>query len=331
MFKNSEKNKINNKLKFFLISVLAVYPFFLGINDFQKDLENILFQEKVTAYLIAKASYDLELEKLKPIKKNQYENLEIDVKSAISFFIKNDGSEKILFEKNKDKSLPIASIAKLMTANIVLKNYQPSHLIKITPEAINTERSLSNLNVDDTFLVNDLLHLLLIESSNQAAIALANEIGMNAFVKLMNFEAKKIGLENTYFFNPTGLDPDPDFNEKNSQINHSTSYDLVKLARFLLKEKPAIFDISILPQFSFYSKNGIFYQTFNTNRLLNLNDFSNIIGGKTGWTIKSQDCLILIIKSPENKGIIINVILGASDRFEEMKKLINWLKISYKW
>jgi D-alanyl-D-alanine carboxypeptidase len=67
----------------------------------------------------------------------------------------------------------------------------------------------------------------------------------------------------------------------------------------------------------------------NTNEILK--DFPEIIGSKTGWTPEAQGCLLLVIKAPQNRGVIINVILGSPDRFGEMKELINWSYSAYKW
>ena len=143
----------------------------------------------------------------------------------------------------------------------------------------------------------------------------------------MNLEAEKIGLSSTFFNNPTGLDPE----ESGTELNYSNTLDLVKLARELLK-KPLILEILSLSEYSLYGP-----ELISTNRLLfdqELEWKERIIGGKTGFTEKSGGVLLLIVQAPKNKGIIINVILGTKgidQRFEEMKKLVEWLKTAYQW
>ncbi len=162
----------------------------------------------------------------------------------------------------------------------------------------------------------ELLYPLLIESNNDAAIILAGIIGEEAFVDLMNLEAKNLGLNNTYFANPTGLDPD----FIADPINYSTVRDLAKFARYLTTEKPLIWDISTIPEFG---------NATNTNELLG--KISGIIGGKTGETPRAGECFLLVVGAPKNKGYVINVILNSKNHFEEMEKLIGWVKYAYKW
>jgi len=164
------------------------------------------------------------------------------------------------------------------------------------------------------------------ESSNDATAALTEVIGKKAFVDLMNLEAKNLELENTYFVDAIGLDPDvPD-----GPINHSTAEDSAKLAIYLLEDKPKILGILSLSEFNLYLANGMFHHKIkNTNELLG--EIPNIIAGKTGWTPEAEGCLLLVTKMPQSKGIAINVVLGSSDRFGEMKKLVEWLKEAYKW
>jgi len=318
-----------NLTTFFVVFLISL-PIFWGINVFQKNLEDFLFWQEIAdnpQILTAQISSEIQWQKLKPIRNRQIPALEIEAKSAIAVLMKPDGSQKILFEKEKDKILPIASLTKLMTANIVLDNYNLSQFIEINEQAIKEKEETGNFKIGEIFLVEQLLYPLLMESSNDAAIALAEVIGKKAFVDLMNLEVKNLGLENTHFVNPTGLDPD----NPQGSINHSTAKDLVKLASHLLKENPLIWEILSLSEFNFLTEDGVFHhKIINTNKLLA--ELPTIIGGKTGTTPRSGNCLLLVVKAPKNKGYLINVILGAKEgRFEEMKKLINWLNAAHKW
>ncbi len=164
------------------------------------------------------------------------------------------------------------------------------------------------------------------ESSNDATAALTEVVGKTAFVDLMNLIAKNLNMKNTYFIDAMGLDPD----EPDGPINYSTAEDLAKLTINLLQTKPKILEISGLPEYNLYSASDVFHHKIeNTNELLG--EIPGIIGGKTGWTPEAKGCLLLVTKVPQSRGIAINVVLGSSDRFKEMKKLVEWLKEAYKW
>jgi len=134
-------------------------------------------------------------------------------------------------------------------------------------------------------------------------------------------------MNDSFFDNPTGLDPE----ESGTEINYSTANDLAKLVKSLL-EKPLIWEILSTPQYSLYGP-----ELVNTNRFLidDSNIWQNrIIGGKTGYTEQAGGCLVLVMESPRDRGTLINVILGArgtEDRFNEMKRLVDWLNQAYKW
>jgi len=259
---------------------------------------------------------------LKPLRDRSIPDLQITAKSAISILVDNQGKERILFEKEKNEELPMASLTKLMTAKIVLDNYNLSGEIKISEEAVSQEESFGKLSAGKILSVNYLLYPLLMESSNDAAFAIANDYdGMTEkrFIQLMNNEAQKLGLANTYFFNPTGLDPE----NPEENINYSSPFDLAKLTENLLG-KELLWKILSTAKFDTYGP-----ELINTNELLG--KFPGIIGGKTGYTEKALGCFLLAVEAPKGKGYLINVILGTEDRFGEMEKLINWLNQAYEW
>lgn len=314
---------MSQRIKVLLIAFLLSLPFWWGVNIFQINLEDFLFWQKMAAepeILTTQLTAQFNLEFLKPIRKKEIPDLELEAKSGISVLVKPDGSERILFEKEGGKILPIASLTKLMTANVVLENYDLSKEIRISKKSVDQEENLGKLEAGKVFSIKYLLYPLLMESSNDAAYALTEVIGEREFVKLMNLETQNLGLENTYFFNPTGLDPEQILNS----LNYSTSQDLVKLAKHLFEKQPLIWEILSTPKFSLYGP-----ELINTNQLLA--EIPGVIGGKTGYTEKARGCILLVLKSPNNKGYLINVILGSENRFEEMKKLIEWLKEAYRW
>lgn len=314
------------KLKYFFIAFLMSIPIWWGINSFQSNLEKFLFLRQISDNPNILAAQANPIGNFKIAKDKKAENLEISAKSAISVYLPDgkENSQKILFKKNIESKLPIASLTKLMTARIVLENYDLKEIIRINKESLRFENE-SNLKVGEKFKIGNFLYLLLIESNNNAAYVFSDLIGEEKFVELMNLEAKKIGMENTIFTNPTGLDAEIS--------NLSTSQDLVKLAEIISKENPLIWKILSLPEYDFYDSDGIFlYRLKNTDKLLlDPNLRSVIIGGKTGETLKSKQSLLLVLKAPNEKGYLINIILNSEDRFGEMKKLIDWTNKSYQW
>ncbi|MFC1663929.1 D-alanyl-D-alanine carboxypeptidase family protein [Patescibacteria group bacterium] len=321
---------MNKGLKFFLIAFLVSLPFWWGANILEENLKDFLFWQEISRnpqILAAKANQQIleqELKNLKPIRNWQVENIEIEAESAISVF-SIDSNSKILFEKNIQKKLPIASLTKLMTAYVVLENYNLSQKTEISKEAVAKEEEFGNLKVGEVFTIKGLLYPLLMESSNDAAYALAELISEPAFVDLMNLEAEKMSLENTHFANSTGLDPD----DPTDPQNYSSNEDLVKLTKYLF-EKPLIWEILSASEFDLYLPDGVFHHTvLSTNEFLG--ELDQVVGGKTGYTPEAKGCFLLVLKAPKNQGLLINVILGSGNRFGEMKKLVDWLKIGYKW
>lgn len=321
-------------IKFFLIAFFVSLPFFFSINFFQASLENYFYAQ------ISQPLEEIVFVKIPPPKPE----LHLQAKAAISVKLNESGAEKILFNKNINQPLPIASLTKLMTAIIVMdatppppnQNYDLDNTwVTISEKAANQENVPNYGNLDSEkgkkFSIKQLLDLMLIYSSNDAAWALTEFIGTENFTRKMNQKAKDLRLENTHFVNPTGLDPRGlKFNSENlNYFNHSTAADLARLAQYVLKEHPIIFEIST-KETPYLTKEGIF----------NLFLTQKIIGGKTGYTQEAGGCMIFLFQNeryppttlPAEGGapgnIFINVILGAQSveaRITEMQKLINWL------
>lgn len=312
------------RLKFFLASFILSLPLWWGINVFAGKLENFLFLQEIsknpqilTAQLSSKIT--------EPVRIQNQENLDIQAKSAISVLITPNGERKILFKKNIQERLPIASLTKLMAADVFLENFDINQPVKISKKAIAQPEDFGGFRAGEVFTARDLIYSSLIESSNDAIYALAEIVGEEGFAGLMNLEAKYLGLENTYFVNPAGIEPDnPD-----DSLNFSTVEDLIKLATHLL-DKPIILEAISTAEFDINLYNGNFHhKAITTNKLLKspyfFGDDLEIIGGKTGWDSQAGGCLLLILKDKKNN-YLINVVLGTDDRFGEMEKLIEWIK-----
>jgi D-alanyl-D-alanine carboxypeptidase (penicillin-binding protein 5/6) len=275
-------------------------------------------QIKLENFLTAQITKPLEEINFVKIERPKKPPLELDVKAALSIRLNSQKKikERVLFSKNENEILPIASLTKLMTALVVIENqenYPLKEKIKISREAAFQENvpEYGNLKVGEKKTIEELLNLMLLFSSNDAAYALAEQIGIENFVNKMNEKAKEIGLENTHFSNPTGLDPENlKWNLENKDyFNYSTVKDLVLLGKYILENYPLIFEFS------------------NQKNKIQLLENQHLIGMKTGYTDEAGGCIFLIF-SNDNGDYFLSVILGAKskeERFLQMQKLIDWI------
>lgn len=260
----------------------------------------------------------------RPLSKDKINELNLESNNFLSVFIK-DGKEIILSEKKADEVIAIASLTKLMTAIIVLENYNLDDLIQISASAVATYGDAGNLQIGEIMTIRDLLYITLIESSNDGAEALAEKMGVSTFVYKMNEKAASLGMNNTWFINPSGLDEE-------NLYNFSTVNDLKKMVVYILENHSLIAEILSLPEKELTSHSGISRTIKNTNVLLKESDA--YLWGKTGYTNRANGCLILILNNfsiNNNQGYVINIIAGADDKFGEARKLEQWLEESFIW
>lgn len=260
----------------------------------------------------------------RPLSKDKINELNLESNNFLSVFIKDD-KEILLSEKKADEVIAIASLTKLMTAIIVLENYNLDDLIQISASAIATYGNAGNLQIGEIMTIRDLLYITLIESSNDGAEALAEKMGVSTFVYKMNEKATSLGMNNTWFINPSGLDEE-------NLYNFSTVNDLKKMVVYILENHSLIAEILSLPEKELTSHSGISRTIRNTNVLLKESDA--YLWGKTGYTNRANGCLILILNNfsiNNNQGYVINIIAGADDKFGEARKLEQWLEESFIW
>lgn len=246
-----------------------------------------------------------------------------DAKSAL---VIDEEFKNIYYAKNHAEKRPIASITKMFAAAVVWENYNLSDEVVIHQSAISRASVKDGVRIDlrsgDKFRVFDLLSVMLIDSSNEAAYALAeawpkgginSEEKFNLFVAEMNALAHRARLLNTSFSDPAGL--------VDGENNYSTAFDLAKFIKWLSRY-PALFEISQRTSYQFYSLTGVRYNLYNTNKLLNGSD--EIIFGKTGFTQAAGQSIVLEVNKNSKRFII--VLLDAPDRFLNAKELINKIK-----
>lgn len=243
-----------------------------------------------------------------------------DIKTSSQGCVLMDASTRdVLFSKNGDIPLPMASTTKIMTALVVLENCPLSETVSITKESVGIEGSSIYLAEGEVLTVKELLYGLLLESGNDAACALALHTAksMENFCSMMNEKAKALNLSNTHFENPHGL-----YTE-----NHRTSaYDLCIITAKALENKDFCEMVST-KSFHIKERENCRERYFNNhNRLLSM--MENCIGVKTGYTLKAGRCLVSATGT-EN-GIFIAATLNDRDDFADHKKLHSYANENFK-
>ena len=244
-------------------------------------------------------------------------------KSFITILVTNNGTEKILAEKNSNLVLPIASLTKLLVALVTVENLDLEAEVTVTTDYIGLEESAFILEPERRYKVKDLLANALISSDNDSARLLASILGTENFVSKMNNKATELGLTQTHFVNPTGLDPI----DLSSEMNVSTATDLVKLLIYIKNNQPSILKITTKDSYEICDTGNYCKVVLSTNKLLTYENFPfRIIGGKTGNTELAGKNLVLI-NSISSDIFLINIVLGAENNFTDTISLINNIKI----
>lgn len=232
---------------------------------------------------------------------------------------------------NEDESVAIASTSKLMTYLLVMEAVENGKVsladnVKVTKEASRLsrteDRTLKSLTENDTIPLNELLDVLLVVSSNEAATMLGEHVAGSEkeFVKLMNERAKELGLNTSTFYNAHGLPVYTNHAFASKLQNKMSAKDLYTLTCEVVNEYPQIFDITKKATVSVKSANGFSYEGSSTNRLMFQLD--GVDGLKTGTTNRAGACLVgtmLAVPGDENSRIIA-VVLGAEDNMERYWK-----------
>ncbi len=207
---------------------------------------------------------------------------------------------------------PIASITKLMTAIVAEKLLDNAKRITIEENDVAAEGPAGNFTAGEIFSVEDLIKAMLVVSSNDAATALAREIGTKTFVDIMQQTAREFGMDNTVFFDPTGL----------SSLNQSTAEDLEKLINNLRTHHEHLLRTTRATTATILDERNRQFRILN-----NINEFAGIngfLGGKTGYTDEARGNLISLFMI-KNEQVLITV-LGSNNRFADTRKLYDWSK-----
>lgn len=238
--------------------------------------------------------------------------------SAPAGIIYDTGSGTNLLEKDISTPRPIASLAKLMTALVIMESHKPNEVVTVGKlPALGAEDQKLGLVEGEEITVGELLKAILIYSANDAANALAiyDSGSIEDFSKKMNDKAKLWGMTNSNFGEPSGL----------SSENTSTPKDLIKLAS-VLSTNQTFKEITSTVNLKIYNQDGKAYNLTTTNKILGN---GGVVGMKTGYTLDAGQCLITAVE--RNGRRLITVVLNSPDRFQESKNMIEWAFNNHIW
>lgn len=237
-------------------------------------------------------------------------DLSISAKAAL---VMCADSKEVIYAHNVYEKLPMASTTKIMTALILAEQPSLDKTVIVTKQMVTVEGSSMGLLEGDTVSYRDLLYGMLLASGNDAANTVAYVLGggPGGFAKIMNKKAKEIGLKNTNFVTPSGLDDD----------NHyTTAYDLALLTSVALKNKAFCAACGSKTATLYYGNPPYRRSLTNHNKLLG--NYEGLIGVKTGFTKKSGRCLVTAAVRDGKK--IIAVTLNAPNDWQDHKNMLDY-------
>lgn len=255
--------------------------------------------------------------------------IERPVISAKHYLLADEASGKYLMSGDSNERAPIASTTKIMTAVIALEKYQLDDAVEISPQAAFQIGSDAYLRVGERITVEQLLYCMLLKSGNDSAYAMAQHYSpdtgsIEPFVKLMNTKAKELGMINTEYHDPAGLDTS----------GYSSAEDLFIITKYALNISK-FREITSTPKYTAHSIDGLYsHELQNSNRLVGEYNYLGAIGVKTGYTPESGHCLVSAVERDGHTliGVILNTFSdSASASADESRKLQDWAWQNVEW
>ncbi len=251
-----------------------------------------------------------------PQKINSAADVPIQAQAGLVYDI---ASAKVLASKNADSQRPVASLAKILTAIIIMRDHSADEVMTVPDNlSINNDVQAIGIQAGEKFQINQALRALLIYSAGDIAQALAvwDAGSMDKFADKMNSVAQDWELNDSHFVNSIGLD---------GAGQHSSAHDLTRLSLIAL-HSPTFAEIVNTKHTQITNTSGKIYQLTNTNNLLTQGDIHGI---KTGTTGEAGETLITLAK--RNGHELICVVLNSPDRFQDCKNMLDWAFANYIW
>ena len=303
------KKLLNAKFKLGFWTILLII---IGLSSASFFLKNLNLEEIIKP----RENTAVAIESISPAETTQksfYFTKDINQKPKVSagaYLVGDLDTGEIIITKNQEEEFPIASVSKLMTALTTTNIMNPDDTAKVSKKALATYGENGNFKLGEKIKITDLIYPLLLESSNDAAEVIAEYFNRDIFLKKMNQNALKLNLAKTAFGDPSGL----------SAKNKSTVLDMFKLAGYIKKNKPDLFQITTKRSYS----NKV-HNWFSNNQFLQENGY---LGGKSGYTDPALQTVVSLFSLPLGETGTRNIaitLLQSKDRFKDVENILKYL------
>jgi D-alanyl-D-alanine carboxypeptidase len=230
--------------------------------------------------------------------------------SALSAVVVDDSCGELLFDKDSHRRRPPASITKIVTAIIAVETTEPDDIVDVNIDNFFAgDGTVMGLETGMRMSMRDLLYGLLLPSGNDASVAIARAVAgdVPAFVNRMNAKVRELGLEDTHFTNPHGLD---------AAGHYSSAYDMAMLGRYAYKD-PLIAEVVRTKQ---YQPNWAGPELWSGDLLLWL--YPEADGMKTGWTDKAGQTMVATAQRDGHRLFV--AVMASQDRYTDVMRLLDW-------
>ncbi|MFC1802303.1 D-alanyl-D-alanine carboxypeptidase family protein, partial [Patescibacteria group bacterium] len=304
-----KKFKKNKKEKVFIGLITLFFGWFF-MNLYFSDL---FFDKKEVVVEISNEKIDY------------FSNLDLKSKAV---FVWDMREKEVLFEKNSEAQLPLASLTKLMTGWIASEIVPKGTLVAIDQNDM-MEEGDQGLLVGEKWTLGNMIDFTLVTSSNDGARALTSLAGYGQFLKeqeerkifidKMNSEAKKIGLTQTFFLSESGLDL-----SESLSGSYGSAKDTAFLIEYILEQKPFLLEATTYPDIILNSSH-LKHEVINTNKIIS--EIPGVLASKTGFTDLAGGNLVTVFDAGINHPVVVVVLgSGINERFEDIEKLV-WSSI----
>lgn len=305
-----------NKNKYYIFALIVIVQIIFGMGYFIFDTTSSqpripLVKAKITEELPTKVEYTWR----PTIPQSAFiphQEIGISAKSALAI---NLDTGKVYYAKNPEQALPMASLTKIMTALLTKENAKADTLYTVSESAASVGENAMNVIAGEQYTAEELLWGLFMHSGNDAAEVLAENVfgDRSLFIKTMNRRGKELGLINTKYINPTGMEDD--------HTMRTTAIDLAILTKYTVEKYPELLSITktlnkILPATDTHKS------VYLTGEIDLIRTYPGAVGFKTGFTDEAGRCIVTIA---ENNGQrIMVIVLGSTDRRVDAVKLLDY-------
>ncbi|MDD2979241.1 MAG: D-alanyl-D-alanine carboxypeptidase [Hespellia sp.] len=246
---------------------------------------------------------------------------------AQSAVLMDADSGRILFAKEGQKEMAMASTTKIMTCILALEHTNLDQVIEVSANAQKQPEVKLGIRMGEQYVLRDLLYSLMLESHNDSAVAIAEGIGgtVENFALMMNNKAKELGCEQTYFITPNGLDASDE-----NGFHHTTAEDLARIMKYCIHDSPVrsvFLEITQTPSYQFSDQTGTrSFSCQNHNAYLHMMD--GALSGKTGFTADAGYCYVGAVKREDREFIVALLACGwpgnKSYKWSDTRKMMEY-------